>query len=198
MMSTPISSLRTREAAAAESSPPGADAGAVRTLDETHDSSEYVPDSEDEAADEDYIGARGDDDEDEDADDVLDDDDACSNGVCAPPSTRRRGLRGSNSAARESARPQRANRRGPKSTLERLTSKTARVASIWKGVFSLPFLQAIAMAFAIIIGVSLSPAADLALQRVPMLARLPRAETVVCAFVSAVLVTACRPPMVAT
>lgn len=93
-----------------------------------------------------------------------------------------------------SARGGRSNGGSRRARITRAT-RDGRAAAIWKAVFSVPFAQAVFLAFAAILCVSLTPVASFVINRVPVVARLPRAESVVCALVSALLVTAFHPPL---
>lgn len=68
---------------------------------------------------------------------------------------------------------------------------------LWSAVFSRAFLQAIVLSFVIVLAVSLSPLASMLLDRVPAISKVPCANAVLTSLITAVLVTATRPPCVA-
>jgi len=65
---------------------------------------------------------------------------------------------------------------------------------MWRAIFSRAFLQAIVLAFLISLAVFLSPLADMVVDRVPVAASIPQAKALISSLVTAVLVTATRPP----
>ena len=67
---------------------------------------------------------------------------------------------------------------------------------MWRAVVSKPFFQAIVLAFAIICAVFMSPIASMISAKIPALSSLSCSETVLSALVSAILITATRPPPV--
>lgn len=65
---------------------------------------------------------------------------------------------------------------------------------MWRAIFSRAFMQAIVLAFVISLAVFLSPLAEMVVDRVPIAASIPQAKALISSLVTAVLVTATRPP----
>lgn len=66
---------------------------------------------------------------------------------------------------------------------------------VWRAMISRPFCQALVLAFAIICAVTLSPAASMITSKVPSLESVPYIHAILSSLISAILVTATRPPM---
>ena len=65
---------------------------------------------------------------------------------------------------------------------------------VWRLVTSKPFLHALLLALTLIAAVNLSPVPRLITQRVTALQSLPHSEAIIASLLSAILVTATRPP----